>query len=295
MRRLAVLFALVIALVPGIAAAQNAPEIDTLFVELWPEYDRAAMLVIYRIQLSEQTTLPTTIAVRIPAAVGEPNAVAEVAAAGGLVNTAYERQVEGEWATLLIQTTTGIVQVEYYDPALTKDGAVRTYSDVLEFDYPIGRLLVRVQQPPTASNMQITPTGTPAVEGDGLTYFYSEFGAVPAGETIEISVAYEKDDDALTVGSLAPAPAPEEPAPSANGKQALAWGLGILGAVIIGYAGFRLWQDNRAANERVTPRGRRGSAGATGVGKTVFCHNCGTKSKPSDRYCRECGTELRMG
>lgn len=299
MRKLAVLLALALASLPGLAAAQNATTIDTLFVELWPEYDRPEMLVIYRIQLSGDTTLPTTLAVRIPTAVGEPNAVAEAGANGGLVNAIYERVVDGEWATLLVQTTTGTVQVEYYDPALMKEGAERTYSDVLYFDHPINRLLVRVQQPPTASGMQVTPGGTPTIEGDGLTYFYSEIGAVESGEALEISVAYTKTNDALTA---APAPAGAgEPADSGNssgsGNMALAWVLGIAGVGILGFAGFNLWRDSRQNKPKATARGRRakGAGRSEPRGGGVYCHNCGVKSGPEDRYCRECGTELRRG
>ena len=27
----------------------------------------------------------------------------------------------------------------------------------------------------------------------------------------------------------------------------------------------------------------------------IFCHSCGAKAKPDDRFCAKCGTELRIG
>ena len=56
---------------------QEAVSIQTLQIEVWPEYDRPAALVIYHITLASSVKLPAELSVRIPASTGGPSAVAE--------------------------------------------------------------------------------------------------------------------------------------------------------------------------------------------------------------------------
>src|SRR3990172_8860380 len=48
------------------ARAQAAPSIELLEIVLWPEYDRPAVLVIYRVTLSPDTAFPTQLTPPIP-------------------------------------------------------------------------------------------------------------------------------------------------------------------------------------------------------------------------------------
>jgi len=50
---------------PSTAAAQTASEAEAVTVALWPEYDRAEVLVVYRVLLPETVGLPAR--VRLPA------------------------------------------------------------------------------------------------------------------------------------------------------------------------------------------------------------------------------------
>ena len=50
--------------------AQNDITFAGLEIDLWPEYDRPDMLVIYRITLDNSVKLPAQLTLRIPAAVG---------------------------------------------------------------------------------------------------------------------------------------------------------------------------------------------------------------------------------
>ena len=43
---------------PDLASAQEVPTIETLHVDLWPEYDKPDMLVIYRLELSSDVSPP---------------------------------------------------------------------------------------------------------------------------------------------------------------------------------------------------------------------------------------------
>ena len=63
-------------LIPVSIHAQDEVRLAYLQVDLWPEYDRPEMLVILRASLAADVSLPVDVTFRIPAAVGDPNAVA---------------------------------------------------------------------------------------------------------------------------------------------------------------------------------------------------------------------------
>ena len=105
-RLLLALFAF--ALHPAMAAGPSAgaaplrnPQLESMQIEIWPEYDRQAALVILRAALAADTKLPASVHLRIPASSGGPSAMAYSAAAGGnLLNLQYERKDAGDSITL---------------------------------------------------------------------------------------------------------------------------------------------------------------------------------------------------
>ena len=74
--------ALALLLLPALALAQAGgapkgnPRLASLNIEIWPEYDRPAALVILRGALAEGVKLPAAVTLRLPAASGGPGAVA---------------------------------------------------------------------------------------------------------------------------------------------------------------------------------------------------------------------------
>lgn len=60
------------ALLPWSAFAQGNLTLSSVEVDLWPEYDQPAVLVIYRVVLPASVVLPADLTLRIPAAAGEP-------------------------------------------------------------------------------------------------------------------------------------------------------------------------------------------------------------------------------
>ena len=68
MRKFLVLLCLAILVLfpPLKAQAQEPVRFSEVEVSLWPEYDRPTVLVIYRITLSADTTLPVNLSVQIP-------------------------------------------------------------------------------------------------------------------------------------------------------------------------------------------------------------------------------------
>ena len=77
-------------LVP-VAQAQGVLRLAELEVDLWPEYDNPGVLVIYKAKLPADVSLPVNVSLKIPAAAGEPFAVAVRQMDGALLNAAFLR------------------------------------------------------------------------------------------------------------------------------------------------------------------------------------------------------------
>ena len=286
MTRIVVLSLIILSLVPGSASAQEAISLDTLQVDLWPEFDKPEMLVIYRIQLSEDVQLPTTLSFRIPVDAGEPNAVAD----GELGDTDYERRVEGSWAIITFTTSSLFAQLEYYDPGLTKEGSTRSFTYTWPGDYQVNNLRMSVQQPYDAQSLSIFPLmGSSQSGDDGLMYHSANFGSLSEGQEFELTLEYQKASDALSISLLAAQEQPDAQVSEASGW--LPWAIGLVGVGLIGFGVYSYTQGaQRKSGYRRSPRVRTRSAGRKG---SVYCHNCGTQSQAEDKFCRDCGVKLR--
>jgi len=308
-RRSIFILAIIIAMMvfPSLVAGQGQPELASLEVDLWPEYDRPTVLVIYRIGLPSTIALPIELNLRIPAAAGAPNAVAAKQPDGSLITVPYESSTEGDWTTLTFTATTPETQLEYYDPGLNKEGSQREFSFTWPGDYAIGNLAIQVQQPFDATEMNISPDMGPGERGaDGLIYYTGEYGALNAEQTFNTSVSYNKESDTLTSTNLSVDPiSPVDD--SAQGRSRLMsnlpYVLGGLGILLLVGGGFWYWQSSRNKAEQVR-RPRHKSAGqrqpapnqvpASGL-ENIYCHQCGKRAGPGDKFCRACGTQLRSG
>lgn len=292
--------------------AQQTPALRQLEIFLWPEYDRPEVLVIYTLELKADVPLPTQIALRIPSASGAPNAVAtaanwQEARQGNFLNVPYERKVQGEWATIEIgNLTTPIVRIEYYD-ALTRTGQQREYTFLWVGDYATESLSVQVQHPLNSTQMQIEPAfGSSFIGNDNLTYSVYTGGALAAGQTFSVHLSYTKADNTLSSSALQVvpvAPVTDNTAGRSNWTSSgLPWLLGIAGLVLIVGGGVWYWQTTRTTITSTPKMRRRKPKSATPPAKNaaspaardVYCHQCGNRAVEGDRFCRTCGTRLRV-
>jgi hypothetical protein len=221
--------------------------------------------------------------------------------ANGLFNIQFDNSGrDGKYQLVRFTTTLPQLQIEYYDPALKKDGSSRTYGFTWPGDYPVTDMVVKVQQPRTASKMALEPkTGTSGTASDGLVYFDVPIGKVNGGESFDLNLSYQKSDDSLTQSAAFEQVTPVVPSPSGptgqiNFNQLLPWLLGALGLLLIG--GGIVWYVRSGASASPAPTHRHtrppGAAVKAG-GDEIFCHQCGKKAGPSDAFCRSCGTKLR--
>jgi hypothetical protein len=302
---------LALALLPAVARAappQQAPiTLPSVEVDLWPEYDQPSTLVIYKMTLPAGLTLPADVTLRIPARVGKPNAVASKQADGNLVNANYTQTNGNDWSTLTIKATTLEIQLEYYDPGLSKNGQARSFKYEWPGDYAVSALTIQVQQPVGASDMKITPSlGTGAPSTGGLVFYTSSLGSKPAGDKTTVTFEYQKATDGLSsaslpveaAGGLGPSSTPIAgssglPSWAIPAVLAVAAALLIVGGVFL-YRQMSVGQP-QSARKRHKSAGDREESPLAADGSGVYCHQCGKRAGPGDRFCRTCGTQLRLG
>lgn len=282
---------------------QEVLKLSEVEVDLWPEYDRPGMLVIYHITLPAEVNLPASLTLRLPKAAGEPNAVAVQQPNGQLFSIDYDLQTIGDYGIISFTTTLPQVQVEYYDPRLNIDPTDKTRQFAFTWpgDYTVSNLRLEVQLPPDASFLSITPGPvTSRIGNDGLIYYQKEIGPVNAGQTFSIRVDYQKSTDSLTVEKLSVQPsAPLSSAPTWQDRltTALPWLLGLTGVLLILGGGYWFLKSGRQTQPAKQYRRSRRTAAPTtpSVGEhAVYCHQCGKRALPGDRFCRSCGTRLRI-
>ena len=335
MRKLTLALILFLSLVIACPArAQGVTKFSSVEVDLWPEYDHPGILVIYRITLGPDITLPTELTIPLPASVVEPSAVAAKQVDGTLINMAYTKQISGQWNYIQFTATMPDIQIEYYDPNLTKQSQARHYEYNWPGGYGVTALSIQVQQPLGSTNLRISPS-LGAVEAgiDGLTYYTAQVGSLSPSQTFKISIDYQKSNDTLSAESLQVQPSKplNESTPGRiqlfSGMNTLlaVIGLVLIGAALIAGGRYWYWQSGRKKETPVRRRRERQSAGEgqdepsaenevgeegesssyTGVDPTtigenverefaVYCQQCGNRAGQGDRFCRLCGVRLRI-
>jgi hypothetical protein len=284
------------------ARAQDQPELRALQISLWPEFDRPSVLVIYRITLSPDTALPANLVFRIP-----PTGEVLVAAVGASPSTVdevnYTEQSAGTWKEVSFTATFPVIQFEYYDSGLQIEGQSRHFEYRWPGDYTVGGMTIEVQEPIDATEMRISPDlGPGKPDENGVVYYTSQVGSLTAGQELEIILDYQKATDTLTIEELDVLPSQPITADTPGRIQlqsALPWVIGALGVILLFGGGWWYWQsDRKQARPERRKRGRQGrgerqaepeQAGGSGV----YCHQCGKRALPGDRFCRVCGTKLR--
>ncbi len=276
--------------------AQSEVSMSSVDVQVWPEYDQPAVLVIYRISLSTDSTLPATLNLRVPAQ-AEVYAVAVSDPVSGLLNAPYDRTVQGSWATLTITANLREMQVEYYD-ALEKNGTARHIVYEWAGDYAVDTFAVALQQPVGATDLVTDPILTKSSVGqNGFTYYQSTPQPLATGESFTLIADYQKATDTLSTTGL-----PVQPAQPLNASTpgrvtmsgVMPWILaGIGGALIVVsiVGGLYIWKSGTRLSFASRKRHTQSQQPSEPV--DVYCLQCGKRAQPSDVFCRTCGMRLR--
>ncbi len=292
-------------LTAGAAQAQSAPEIEQMLVQLWPEYDRAEMLVLLDFTLAGSGDAPQPVTFRLP-----DNATIHAVARemdGALVVEEAQTAAEGGWLLVTLNAVPGVgYHLEYYAP-LTREGNQRSYTWAWAGTYPVNSLQVSILPPPNATNWQFQPDLQMGVGADGVTVIYSgQFGPLAIGQSFALALSYDKSDETLTAEAQSAAAPPTAPpadvAPSNSSQLAdklplLLAGVGIL---LLGAGAFFYFRADeappggkRTAASKGGGKGRRKAKKTKKTPAARYCPQCGQRAEPGDRFCRICGTRLR--
>jgi hypothetical protein len=287
---LPLLFAMLIVPVP--ASAQDGITLKTLAVQLWPEFDQPAMLVIYDFTLAEGTSLPININLRIP--VDATLIAVAYAPAGNLLNVPYQEPVEENgWQVVTVtMDTDAIYHIEYYAPLAQVDSQ-REYLYLWPGDYAVGSLNVSVKVPVDTTEYTTDPQMRVTTPTDGgQTTLEWGTSNLEAGEQLPIKLTYARTSDRLSVSDqpLETGVVDENTAGRISLSNYLPYILGGLGILLIVVGGLYFWQSSKGKRG---PRQRHQARDEESGGEDVYCHQCGKRAQPADRFCRTCGTRLR--
>jgi len=282
---------------PSFAFAQGEIAIQSMDVSLWPEYDKADMLVINSIELSKDTVFPVQLDVRIPA-----DSVLHTVAVGNSGDAVSDQGIEkttvkdGEWLVVSIAATGPFIQIEYYDPGLKKDGDLRSYSYRWLSEYDVAEFTAVFQEPFDAtqfeSSLSLLDDG---VHPDNMQYYFSSVGAVPAGKVFTFDLNYQKPTDALSVSRLEiqPVVVDENTPGRVSLNNYLPYIIGGLGVILI-VGGFVYYRQSGRSGSKKSRRRQRTRTESEENENGVYCAQCGTRAHGGDRFCRTCGSRIRQ-
>ena len=297
-RAIVLLLLLSLGLAGPVQAQEEVERLEQLVVDIWPDYDRAAMLILLTGRLPAATSLPATVTIPVPEG-ATIHAVASVSGDNQMFETTYSLDA----GQLQLSTADQRFRVEYYVP-YEADGLARSFTFSWQSELTVDDLNVSVQQPRAATTMTTDPEAdVVGSANDGLQYHDFVKQPLPAGEPFAVGVTYTLSSEQLTAPAAeAPAPAPDAPADTPAGRT-MNWPLFLGGAGVLLIVLALVWtiwgQRSVSARPPRKPAVRRPSTpvssrrAAPPAGGARFCHNCGAEAQPDDRFCRACGTALK--
>ncbi len=276
----------------AIGFAQNPVSvIDSLDVDIWPDYDRASVLVLLTGTLPGDTRFPVSVTLPLPE-VAQLNAVARIDSKDGNMKDDIFSSTDPP-GTLTFITSDLRFRVEYYLPYTVVKNQ-RSFNYTWLADITVNNFQLRVQRPTSASTLNTEPATSNVVrDGDGFDYYIFPARAVPAGQPFPLNVDYEMPTAQLSATSLSPQntsiQTPAIPATPSTGS-GINWALAatVTGGLIIIVA--LIWQ---IASRRPSPNIRKPiDSRVERQSRAKFCRNCGEPIDEGDRFCNGCGSEL---
>lgn len=277
------------------ADAQGGVKLKSMDIQLWAEFDQPSMLVIHQFTLDESTPLPAQVTLRFPK---DGNLIAVAYLEDTLINSDFTGpESQGNWQTVTLDVQSYAPhRIEYYQP-LMRDGNQRSFSFRWFGDYAVEEFSVTVQLPADSTDISMDPDFTNTViSNDGLHFIGIVIQqSLKMGQANEFTVTYERASESVSMPSNSASIQPSEPiGPNTEGRvsiDSLPWIIGGFGLALIGLALFFYWRSTQAGEK--TSRRRSASRDTTG-GEQAYCHECGARAHAGDRFCRTCGSKLKI-
>jgi ribosomal protein L40E len=282
---------------PSTAGAQGGTKLKSINIELWSEYDQPSMLVIHEFTVDESTALPVQVKLRFPK---DGNLVAVAYLEDSFINADFTGPEEqGLWQTVTLNVQSYAPhRIEYYQP-LTRDGNQRQFSFRWFGDYPVDEFNITVQVPSDSSNILAEPVFSDTVKSaDGLHIVgMVTRNGLRMGQSYEFKIQYERETELVTRPGEGSNIQPSEPVgPNTEGRVSidnLPYIIGGFGLSLIGLALFFYWRSTQTS-ERKSRRRRRSANDEEDSEEQAYCHECGARAHPGDRFCRTCGSRLKV-
>jgi hypothetical protein len=279
---------------PAPGGAVTETKINTMEVEIWPEYDDPRVLLIYRGTMPPDQPLPTDFSFIVPSD-AQVHMAGAVDQNGGHVHALFQERDRGDGTKEIFYRLEhpNFYMEFYYDPLTGAEQ--RQFRYPLVSPFPIADLKVSVQQPLRTSGFGVNPATSNVVRDQkGFSYYIVSFGAVPAGEERSVSVAYRKTDREPSVAGQQPGGGvPERQRRTMKG---ILVGAGILLIGVVGYGLFAASQRKKVRSGRAGAHAARPvPAGPTQAGgkPSRFCTQCGAGVEKTDKFCSNCGHQVR--
>ena len=270
------------------AFAQNTiKSLDALVIDLWPDYDRASVLILLTGSLPANTKFPATVTLPLPET-AQLNAIARIDSSDGkMKDDILSSPAPGEISFI---TPDLRFRLEYYLP-YTVNNLQRSFDFAWLADIIVDNFQLNIQQPLSASSLTTEPAAANIVtRGDGFVYHTFPTRAFQAGQPFLVHVNYKTTTAQLSTESRSPQLFDEQttgsPAKSTEGS-GINWAIVIVGLIV--FAG-SAWQ---VVSHRTSHKIRKPSVAKIKIqSKTKFCQDCGEPVDEDNKFCGECGKEL---
>lgn len=295
-------FTLLLALivVPFSVSAQGETKLEAINLDLWSEYDQPSMLVIYQFIVSRDTPLPAEVTLRFPQ---ESNLFAvAVQSNGNWLNKDFTAPVEVEnWQTIKIKAESyDPHRIEYYQP-LTFDGNKRQYTFYWFGDYYVKAFTVNILVPPDSTNLVTSPpleNTAPAKDGTFISGSVTK-NDLKTMNSFRFELEYQRTATTLVkqgsaTARIQPVAPVNKDTPGRVSITNLPWIIGAFGLALIGIALFSYWRSTQASTNESQPSRRRRHTREEVEDGQAYCHECGTRAHAGDRFCRTCGSRLKV-
>ncbi len=273
--------------------AQNPVTVlDSLVIDIWPDYDKASVLVMLTGTLPGDTRFPASVTLPLPET-AQINAVARIDSSDDTMKDDIFSSTNPPGKLTFI-TPDLRFRVEYYLPYLV-DNDRRSFDYTWLADIAVNQFQLKVQQPIASSSLKTEPAaGNVLKAGDGFDYHIFSPRTVPSGQPFSLHVDYNMTTSQLSVERLPPSntgtQAPGLPAASTAGT-----GINLLSvvAIVTGSLIIVVVLVLQIAARRSSSNIREPfSAELEKRSQAKFCHNCGIPVIETDKYCSGCGTAI---
>jgi hypothetical protein len=287
-----ILLIIIMTMPMAVGFAQNPVSvIDSLGIEIWPDYDKASVLVLMTGTLPDDTQFPASVTLPLPEA-AQLNAVARFDRKDGNMIDDIFSSTETP-GTLTFTTPDLRFRVEYYFPYTVNKTQI-SFDYTWLADLTVNNFQLRVQRPTSAGRLNTKPATASVVRsGDGFDYHSFPVRTVPAGQSFSLQVDYTITTAQLSAASLPSPNANLQPAafPATPGSgSGINWALAavVTGGLLVLAA--LIWQ----ISSRRSPSGIREpvDSGIEKQSRAQFCRNCGEPTDEGDKFCSGCGSEL---